>query len=71
MFGLANRVRAAAKTADLDDGSSGHIGHIGMARRIVAAGAPNAAVQRQAGGVTETWWPAIRGARRLRRLSSG
>ena len=26
---------------------SGHIGHIGMARRMVAAGAPNAAVQNQ------------------------
>ncbi len=28
-------------------GFSGHSGRIGMARRMVAAGAPNAAVQRQ------------------------
>ena len=45
MFGLtgealANRVRAAS----LGDGFSGHSGRIDMARRIVAAGAPNAAV---------------------------
>ena len=44
---LANRVRAAARAADLGDGFSGHSGRIGMARRMVAAGAPNAAVQRQ------------------------
>ena len=44
---LANRVRAAAKAAGLGDGFSGHSGRIGMARRMVAAGAPNAAVQRQ------------------------
>ena len=44
---LANRVRAAAHTAGLGDGFSGHSGRIGMARRMVAAGAPNAAVQRQ------------------------
>ena len=48
MFGLtgealANRVRAAC----LGDGLSGHSGRIDMARRMVAAGAPNAAVQRQ------------------------
>ena len=40
---LANRVRAA----DLGDGFTGHSGRIGMARRMVAAGAPNAVVQRQ------------------------
>ena len=40
---LANRVRAAG----LSDGFNGHSGRIGMARRMVAAGAPNAAVQRQ------------------------
>ena len=40
---LANRVRAAG----LGDGFTGHSGRIGMARRMVAAGAPNAAVQRQ------------------------
>ena len=31
----------------LGDGFTGHSGRIGMARRMVAAGAPNAAVQRQ------------------------
>ena len=51
MFGLtgealANRVRAAARAAGLGDGFTGHSGRIGMARRMVAAGAPNAAVQR-------------------------
>ena len=40
---LANRVRAAARAAGLGDGFSGHSGRIGMARRMVAAGAPNAA----------------------------
>ena len=44
---LANRVRAAAKAAGLGDGFTGHSGRIGMARRMVAAGAPNAAVQNQ------------------------
>ena len=44
---LANRVRAAASAAGLGEGFSGHSGRIGMARRMVAAGAPNAAVQRQ------------------------
>ena len=44
---LANRVRAATKAAGLGDGFTGHSGRIGMARRMVAAGAPNAAVQRQ------------------------
>ena len=44
---LANRVRAAARAAGLGEGFSGHSGRIGMARRMVAAGAPNAAVQRQ------------------------
>lgn len=43
---LANRVRAAAKAACLGDNFSGHSGRIGMARRMVAAGAPNSAVQR-------------------------
>ena len=48
MFGLtgealANRVRAAG----LGDGFTGHRGRIGMARRMVAARAPNAAVRRQ------------------------
>ena len=44
---LANRVHAAAKAAGLGNDFSGHSGRIGMARRMVAAGAPNAAVQRQ------------------------
>ena len=44
---LANRVRAAAQAAGLGHGFTGHSGRIGMARRMVAAGAPNAAVQRQ------------------------
>ena len=44
---LANRVRAAARAAGLGDGFTGHSGRIGMARRMVAVGAPNAAVQRQ------------------------
>ena len=37
----------AARAVGLGDGFSGHSGRIGMARRMVAAGAPNAAVQRQ------------------------
>ena len=41
---LANRVRAAASAAGLGEGFSGRIG---MARRMVAAGAPTAAVQNQ------------------------
>ena len=44
---LANRVRVAAEAAGLGDKFTGHSGRIGMARRMVAAGAPNAAVQRQ------------------------
>ena len=44
---LANRVRAAASAAGLGEGFSGDSGRIGMARRMVAAGAPNAAVQNQ------------------------
>ena len=44
---LANRVRASASAAGLGEGFSGDSGRIGMARRMVAAGAPNAAVQNQ------------------------
>ena len=44
---LANRVRAAARAAGLGEGFTGHSDGIGMARRMVAAGAPNAAVLRQ------------------------
>ena len=44
---LGNRVRTAAQAAGLGDGFTGHSGRIGMARRMVAAGTPNAAVQRQ------------------------
>ena len=48
---LTNGIRAAARAAGLGEGFSGHSGRIGMARRIVAAGAPNAAVQKQGGGM--------------------
>ena len=44
---LASRIRASARAAGLGNGFSGHSGRIGMARRMVAAGAPNAAVQHQ------------------------
>ena len=44
---LANRVRGAARAAGLGEGFTGHSGRIGMARRMVAAGAPTAAVQNQ------------------------
>ena len=44
---LTNRVRAAARAVGLGTGFTGHSCHIGMARRMVAAGAPNAAVQHQ------------------------
>ena len=44
---IANRIRASAKAAGLEDGYNGHSGRIGMARRMVAAGAPNATVQHQ------------------------
>ena len=42
---LPNRVRAAARAAVLGEDFSGHSGRIGMARRMVAAGAPTATVQ--------------------------
>ena len=44
---LASRVRAAARAAGLGEDFSGHSGRIGMARRMVAAGAPSASVQHQ------------------------
>ena len=44
---LAKRVRDAAKAAGLGDGFSGHSGRIGMARRMIAAGAPTAVVLHQ------------------------
>ena len=44
---LANRIRAAARAAGLGEDFSGNSGRIGMARRMVAAGAPTAAVQHQ------------------------
>ena len=47
---LANRVRAAAPAAGLGDRFTGHRGRIGMARRMVAAGAPSAAP-----GMMEAW----------------
>ena len=57
---LANRVRAAAKAAGLGDGFSGHSGRIGMARRMVAAGAPtfvlSAALGRESGVPRTLFW---------------
>ena len=44
---IARRVKAAARAAGLGDAYSGHSGRVGMARRMVAAGAPVAAVIRQ------------------------
>ena len=44
---LANRIRAAARAAGLGEDFSGNSVRIGMARRMVAAGAPTAAVQHQ------------------------
>ena len=44
----SDTVRAAIKgTSEVGDDFSGHSGRIGMARRMVAAGAPTAAVQQQ------------------------
>ena len=45
LFGLTGET--LAKAAGLGKGFSGHSGRIGMARRMVAAGAPTAVVQRQ------------------------
>ena len=58
---LANLVKDAAKAADLGDGFSGHSGRIGMARRVVAAGALIAAFSTRADGTTATWWPGTPG----------
>ena len=44
---VGRRVRAAARAAGLGEDFSGHSGRIGMARRMVAAGAPTAAIQHQ------------------------
>ena len=44
---LSSRIRSAASAAGLGDGYNGHSGRIGMARRMVNAGAPNATVQHQ------------------------
>ena len=61
---LANRVRAAARAAGLGDGFTGHSGRIGMARRMVAAGArPTPRCSARAAGSTGTWSPATPGAR--------
>ena len=38
---LASRISAVARAAGLGGGFTGHSGRIGMARRVVAAGAPN------------------------------
>ena len=45
--GGLRRSEAAARAAGLGEGFTGHSGRIGMARRMVAAWAPNAAVQRE------------------------
>ena len=66
-------MRAVVRAAGLDDGFTGHSGQIGMARRMVAARAPNAAMQRQGrwkhGGMVApyTWGEA--GGEALNRLS--
>ena len=52
---LANRVRGAARAAGLGDGFSGYSGRIGMARRMVAAGAPTRRCSARTGGSTGTW----------------
>ena len=57
---LANRVRAAASAAGLGEGFSGRIG---MAQRMVAAGAPTAAVQNQGLWEHGDCWPATPAAR--------
>ena len=44
---IARRVKAAARAAGLGSEFSGHSGRVGCARRMTAAGAPTAAVQRQ------------------------
>lgn len=44
---ISRRVKAAARAAGLGEGFSGHSGRVGMARRMVANGAPTATVQRQ------------------------
>ena len=52
MFGLPaasilRRIRAAAAVAGLGLGFSGHSGRVGMARRMVAAGAPTHEIMAQ------------------------
>ena len=44
---IARRIQAAARAAGLGDGFGGHSGRVGMARRMVVAGAPDSAIQRQ------------------------
>ena len=71
MFGLisealANRVRDTARAASLSDGFSGHSGRLGMARGMVAAGAPTAVIQHQG-----RWWHGDMIARYTRREAAG
>ena len=40
-------VKAAAQAAGLGEGSSGHSGRVGLARRMARAGAPDSAIMRQ------------------------
>ena len=44
---IARRIRAAAATAGLGSGFSGHSGRVGMARRMAAAGAPTHEIMAQ------------------------
>ena len=60
---LSNRVRAAARAAGL--GGRLHSDRTGMARQIVAAGAPTQQYSAMAGGSTETWWPFTHEVKRL------
>ncbi|MDE0703974.1 MAG: tyrosine-type recombinase/integrase [Rhodospirillaceae bacterium] len=50
---IARRIAALAEAAELGPGFSGHSGRVGMARRMVQAGAPSAVVMRQGRWETE------------------
>ena len=70
---LPERDRGAAEAvaAGLGDGFTGHSGRIGMGRRMVAAGAPSLAVQRQGRWRQGDMVSRYPGARRSGRPSSG
>ena len=66
VFGISDgqvgrRVRSAARAAGLGEDFSGHSGRIGMARRMVAAGASARQCSAKAGGGKATWCRATRG----------